>query len=241
MRNKSNDTSLLRIYNLANGNLLASNAYHSGFDAVDVAAVPDATGARRYAVLARNRLTGEPHKVEVRSGNGSLLENLWIGSEQDPLQLTVAGAGVDGVAVLRYGAEASQLDVVRIGLESDDRQTTRFCSELAPVSMLEPPDTNGNGFPQYTVFGAETDGDSVKAETRDLATGTIDHTMFTGKYYRPEDALRVGVVPGFGDDAFALLRFRHVQATHEPGGEVRVLLVDVDGTKLFEPDFFPAP
>ncbi len=241
-RNRNNDDLLLRIYNLESGKLLATNFYHPGFDPVDLVALPDPndSGARRYALLARNRVAGEPHKVEIRGGNG-LLDKLWIGSEQEPLQLTVAGAGVDGLAVLRNAAGASQVDVVRIDLGTNDRRSTRYSSDLAPVAMLELPDTNGNGYPQYTVYGAETDSDSVKAETRDLATGTIDHKVFTGNFYRPQDALRVGVVPGFSDDAIALLRFRHVPAVNQPGGEFRVLLADVDGTKLFELDFFPAP
>ena len=54
-RNRDNDNLLLRIYNLENGSLLASNFYHPGFDPVDVAALPDPndSGARRYALLAR--------------------------------------------------------------------------------------------------------------------------------------------------------------------------------------------
>ncbi len=242
-RNRNNDDLPLRIYNLESGNLLASNFYHPGFDPVDLVALPDAigNGARRYALLARNRVAGEPNKVEIRGGNGSLLDNLWIGSEQEPLQLTVTGAGVDGLAVLRDAADASQVDVVRIDLGTNDRRSTRYSNDLVPVAMLELPDSNGNGYPQYTVYGAETDSDSVRAETRDLATGTTDHKVFTGNFYRPQDALRVGVVPGFSDDAIALLGFRHVPARPKPGGEFRVSLADVDGTKLFELDFFPAP
>ena len=117
-RNRDNDQLLLRIYNLESGILLASNFYQPGFDPVDVAALPDAagSGARRYALLARNRVAGEPHKVEIRGGNGNLLENVWLVNDQEPLQLAVTGAGVDGLAVLRYAAASSDLDVLRVDL-----------------------------------------------------------------------------------------------------------------------------
>ncbi len=245
-RNRNNDDLLLRIYNLESGNLLASNFYHPGFDPVDVAALPDAagSGARRYALLARNRVAGEPHKVEIRGGNGNLLENLWLGNDREPLQLAVTGAGVDGLAVLRYAATANDLDVLRIDLTTNDQQRVRFSRNLTPVAMLELPDINGNGAPQYAVYGEETGAEPVKAETRDLATGALDHYVFTGSNYRPENAAYVGQVPGFSDEAFALLGFRHEKGrgndTHYNSG-FRVALADVDGTKLFDLTFFAAP
>jgi hypothetical protein len=235
VRNKDKDTSLVRVYNLQNGNLLSSNAYHPGFDAVDLAALPAPSGsdARRYALLARNRLAGEPHKIEIRSGNGGLLENLWLGSDQDPVQFAAGDAGADALAVLRYDALVGALNVVRIELATGDRQTARFGNMLSPTEMLELPDGNGNGSPEYTVFGAETDSDKVKAVTRDLATGALDHNIFTYKFYRPQDAAWVGAIPGFSDEAFALLGFR------EASQECRVWLADADGTKLFDLVFFP--
>ena len=145
----------------------------------------------------------------------------------------MTGAGVDGLAVLRYAAESSDVDVLRVDLSTSAQQRLRFSGNLAPVSMLELPDTNGNGFPQYTVFGAETSSDNVKAETRDLGTGTNDHNVYTGPYYRPQDSVRVGAVPSFSDDAFALLG--------DAWGEFRVSLADIDGTKLFYLEFFAAP
>jgi hypothetical protein len=123
--------------------------------------------------------------------------------------------------------------VVRIELATGDRQTARFGNMLSPTEMLELPDGNGNGSPEYTVFGAETDSDKVKAVTRDLATGALDHNIFTYKFYRPQDAAWVGAIPGFSDEAFALLGFR------EASQESRVWLADADGTKLFDLVFFP--
>ena len=114
------------------GTLLASNFDHPGFDPMDVAALPDPAGgdARRYALLARNRTAGAPNKIEVRRGDGNLLGNYWLGSEQDPLQLAVTERGADGLAVLRYAATASDLDVLRIDLATRDRQRVRF----SPIS-----------------------------------------------------------------------------------------------------------
>ncbi len=146
----------------------------------------------------------------------------------------MTGAGVDGLAVLRYAATANDLDVLRFELATSAQQRIRFSRNLTPVAMLELPDINGNGAPQYAVYGAETSSDSVKAETRDLATGVIDYNVFTSKFYRPEDAAYVGPVPGFSDDAFALLGLRH------ENGEFRASLADVDGTKLFNLEFFEA-
>ncbi len=241
VRNRHDDSLLLRVFNLENGALIASNSYHPGFDPVDVAALPDPAGsdARRYALLARNRVAGEPNKIELRSGDGELLGNYWLGSEQDPVQLAVSGGGADGLAVLRYAAASSDLDVLRIDLAAGDRQRVRFSPFLAPVAMLELPDTNGNGYPQYTVFGEETGRkpirSSVKAETRDLATQALDHYVYTGREYRPQNAVYVGAVPGFSDSAFALLGYRpgwHFRSS--PDNVFRVTLTNANGTKLFD-------
>ncbi len=245
-RNRDNDQLLLRIYNLESGNLLATNFYHPGFDPVDVAALPDTnnSGARRYALLARNRLAGEPSKVEIRGGNGNLLENVWLGSDREPLQLAVTGVGVDGLAVLRYAAESNDLDVLRVDLATSVQQRLRFSANLTPVAMLELPDSNGNGAPQYAVYGEETGAEPVKAETRDLATGALDHYVFNHEAYRPEDAAYVGPVPGFSEEAFALLGFRHNKGhSNNPfDGGFRATLADVDGTKLpFYLEFFAEP
>ena len=257
-RNRNTDNLLLRIYNLESGSLLASNFYHPGFDPVDVVALPDAagSGARRYAVLGRNQAPGAPHKIELRRGDGNLLGNYWIGGEQDPLQLAVTGEDVNGLAVLRYAAESSVLDVLRVDIATSAQQRLRFSANLTPVAMLELPDINGNGAPQYAVYGDETGGEPgepVKAETRDLATGALDHNVFTGFAYRPEDAAYVGPVPGFSDESFALLGFRHRKnircdsdtpldrACSLENGGFRATLADVDGTKLFYLDFFAEP
>ena len=91
-------------------------------------------------MLARNRLAGEPNKVEIRGGNGNLLENLWLGSDREPMQLAVTGAGVDGLAVLRYAAALQRSR--RAALRSHDliSSGSRFSANLTPVAMLEQPD-----------------------------------------------------------------------------------------------------
>ena len=75
---------MLREYDLATGDLLASIFYNPSYEPLDVFALPQSGGGYAYAVLARDPLDGAPSKVEIRSASAGLVDNFWIMPEMTP-------------------------------------------------------------------------------------------------------------------------------------------------------------
>jgi hypothetical protein len=240
-RNESNDRLLVRIHNLASGALLDTLVYNPDFEPVDVLALPvfGGTTAHRYAVLSRNPLAGSPHKIEIRRTNSGLVENYWTSSDNEPLELALAGTAANPVlAALLDRPDALRPRVWQVDLQTGAGSSLNFTDERIPAAMAVLPDSDGNGSPQLSVL-SETTGDQVKAESRDAQTGTLDNRFALKPDYRPRDIAYAGAVPGFGGSAIAVVGLlRAWNSSQDVVAPLRAEVVDVDGSELFDLEFW---
>ncbi len=205
VRNTSTEHLLVRVHNLASGTLLDSLFYIRNFDPVDVLALPASGAGRRYAVLSRNPLAGSPHKIEIRGTSSALVENYWMNSVNEPLELALTGTAADPVlAALMNQTDSQRPGIRQVGLESASASTLDYTDQFLPVAMAVLPDSDGNGYPQLTVLSEKTDG-KVRTETRDAQTGALDRRIRFQPKYRPQDVAYVGAVPGFSTSAMAVI------------------------------------
>ena len=117
VRNASTERLLVRVHGLASGALLDSVVYNPNFDPVDVLALPASGAGRRYAVLSRNPVVGSPHKIEIRGTSSALVENYWMNSVNEPLELALTGTAADPVlAALMDQTDTQRPGVLQVGL-----------------------------------------------------------------------------------------------------------------------------
>ena len=208
VHNASTERLLVRVHNLASGALIDSLAYNRDFDPVDVLALPASGVGRRYALLSRNPVAGSPHKIEIRGTSSALVENYWMNSVNEPLELALTGTAADPVlAALMNQTDTQRPGVLQVGLESATTSTLHYTDPFLPVAMAVLPDSDGNGYPQLTVLSDKADG-KVKTETRDAQTGALDGRINFNPNYRTRDVTYIGAVPGFSTSALAVIGLR---------------------------------
>ncbi len=238
LRNESTDRLMLRVHDLASGAPVNTIDFIRTFEPVDVAVIPAAVGGRNYAVLAQNPVAGAPHKVEIRSENGTTVGNWWMSPEVMPIEFEAAGtAGDPALVVLRHDVAAVRPIVRQVyPISGGDLLGPRFTQDDTPVAMAVIPDTNNNGANQIVLLNERSDR-TVRGESRDAGDGLVDYRVRMDWIFEPRDVLHVGAVTGFSASAVALAGWGHVNGRGWTKG-VHVVLVDAtQGGVLFELQF----
>ena len=188
-------------------------------------------------MLSRNPLAGSPHKIEIRGTSSALVENYWMNSVNEPLELALTGMAANPVlAALMNQTDSQRPGIRQVNLQSASASTLDYTDQFRPAAMAVLPDSDGNGYPQLTVLSDKADG-KVRTETRDAQTGALDGRINFNPNYRPQDVAYVGAVPGFSTSALAVIGLPKEVNVENDDAPIRAEIVDVDGSALFELDF----
>lgn len=221
---------LVEEFDFATGAKLASIPYNPLYRAQDLLAAGEIEGERFYAVLAVPERTTGPAKIEVRNTGLSGVRHAWLGAGYSPVAAVSLGVGGGSkqVAVLRRNAQQGWTDVAIVDvLEGDILGTLPFDGQLVPTGMVFSDDANGDLSQQATVAGILADGVNARAQTRELAAGTLLHNVWLSPETPVQDLVYLGPGSGAATPAIGLLIRDNVAANR-----YQVVLVDlVTGAK----------
>jgi len=221
---------LVEEFDAATGAKLASIPYNPLYSAQDLLPAGEIEGERYYAVLAVPERTTGPAKIEVRNTALSEVRHVWLGVGYSPVAAVSLddGGGGKQVAVLRRNALQGWTDVAIVDvLGGDILRTLPFDGQLVPTRMVFSDDVNGDLSQQATVVGILADGENARAQTRELAAGTLLHNVWLSPETPVQDLVYLGPGSGVATPTIGLLI-----RDNEAANRYQVVLVDlITGTK----------
>jgi len=189
-------------------------AFNPNFIAKDFILLQDSNNdaLNDVALLGINPADNQ-NKLEVRTTNGSLVKNVWLGKNYDSLQLIPLPSTFDGdtpassqVAVLQEKASGAG---VRIAIADPTVgtvvRTIGFNENFAPITAKAIADVNNNGEPELAVFGEDPDSGNIKVEIRDSLTGELINNLWGWQSLIPLDIAVLPDTNGNGSSEIGLL------------------------------------
>ena len=193
------------------GELLASVYFNPYFDPTDFSFVEDIDGDTLPEVAVLGTNSSNTSKFEIRSLQGKLIKNIWLGKSYNSTQLLTLPVVENEEPALATALGALQTKVNGNGLairmmdaaSGEEIQAVSYNWRFSPITAVALPDTNSNGTPEVAVLGTKTDsatGESAtKIEVKDSYSGNLVKNIWQYKTVTPIDLTVVPDVNGNGN------------------------------------------
>lgn len=190
--------------------LLASVSFNPNFTVKDFSFVEDLNGDTlpEIAVLATD--DNNTSKFEIRSLNGDLIKNIWLGKSYNSTQMVTLPASTDNQPTLTSALGALQTKINSSGLTvrvmdpltGDEIQAVNYNANFNPITAKAIPDINSNGTPEIALLGSNTDSGTgettTKIEVKDSHSGNLVKNIWQNKTVTPIDLTIVADINGNG-------------------------------------------
>ena len=179
----------VRVYEFdaVTGAELSRVRYNSNYRPISLVPLGKQAGQRLYAVLGINDDPATPQKLaqklEIRSTDMAYVQDAWLGRFLDVLDAVgFDDGGAARIAVLRHNAGEGWLDIAIVDpAVGEVIRKLAFDGQFVPGDFVQSDDIDMNLSPQFSIAGMGAVDDTVRTQTRDLATGAVLHNVWLSK------------------------------------------------------------
>jgi len=222
----------ISVYDSVTAQQLSRAYFNAEYTANDFAPIADldGDGQSEFAVLAMAK--NNTGKVEIRTQQGALLKNIWLGKRYSSSQLVNLSASTDinPVVSTYLGVLQTKLDGSNVRVQiidpvtSDVVNSVSFNSNYAPATIAALPNINAGTFPYIALLGNAVDKEdseainTAKIEIRNANSSQVSNNLWYGKSNEGWD---MAVIPDMNNNGAV-----EIAALIKVGSEFQLIVKD---------------